>query len=82
MLQREIGTISAVLKFRKALTLIQRRYPFSYSFGLAETREQCIDSAQKVYDRLMMKTPGQHVLDFETIALVALSEDGRSIDQG
>ena len=35
----EISTISAVLKFRKAITFIQKRYPFSYAFGPAETRE-------------------------------------------
>lgn len=78
---REIATISAVLKFRKALTLIQRNYPFSYSFGLADTRENCVNSAQKVFDRLMLKTPGKSALPFETIALVALTDDGKTIDQ-
>lgn len=35
----EIATISAVLKFRKAITFIQKTYPFSYAFGPADTRE-------------------------------------------
>jgi hypothetical protein len=77
----EMATISAVLKFRKAITFIQKRYPFSYAFGPADTREACIDSAQKVYDRLLMQTPNESVLSFETLALCALLEDGKTVDQ-
>lgn len=41
----------------------------------------CVDSSQKVYDRLMMRTPNEKVLQFETLALLALKEDGKTIDQ-
>ena len=80
-LQKEIGTISSVLKFRKALTLIQRRYPFSFAFGLAERREDCIDSAQRVYERLLMHTPDSNVVQFETLALTALNYDGQTLNE-
>jgi len=75
----EIASISAVLRFRKALTFIQQRYPFSFDFGQADTREACIESSQKVYNRLMGDST-EPVLQFETIALVALDDD-QTIDQ-
>ena len=71
-----------MLRFRKALTFIQKRYPFSHAFGPADTRENCVDSSQKVYDRLLLHTPDEPVLQFETLALLALTdEDGETIDQ-
>ena len=32
-------------------------YPFTHFFGIANTRQSCIDSAILVYERLMLKTP-------------------------
>lgn len=76
-----MASISAVLRFRKALTYIEKRYPFSVAFGLADTREACIESAQEVYQRLMMhKKEEEGFLSFETIALLAVDE-GYTIDQ-
>ena len=75
----EIASISAVLRFRKALTFIQQRYPFSFDFGAADTRETCIESSQKVFNRLISGS-SESVLQFETIALMALDDDGL-IDQ-
>jgi hypothetical protein len=68
------ASISAVLNFRKALAFIQKRYPFSFAFGPAYSREACIESSQAVYGRLMLGTPSEAVLPFETIALLALTE--------
>jgi hypothetical protein len=67
------ASISAVLNFRKALAFIQKRYPFSFAFGPAYSREACIESSQAVYGRLMLGTPSASVLPFETIALLALT---------
>jgi small-conductance mechanosensitive channel len=78
--QNERASISAVLHFRKALTFIQKGYPFSFAFGPAYSREACIESAQEVYRRLMMRTPAETVLPFETLALLALT-DTYEIDQ-
>ena len=55
-------------------------FPFSLAFGPAETREACIESAQKVYERLLLRTPDQDRLPFDTIAVVALNRHGE-IDQ-
>lgn len=60
--------------------MMQKQYPFSYAFGPAYSRESCLDSAQNVYTRLLMKTPDEIVLHFNTIALLALRKDG-TIDQ-
>lgn len=59
---------------------MQRKYPFSTAFGPCDTREECVESAQAVYDKLLLRTPGKEVLNFETIALVATSAD-ESVDE-
>jgi hypothetical protein len=46
------------------------------AFGPAETRETCIESAQKVFERLLLRTPDQDRLPFDTIAVVALNRNG------
>lgn len=74
--QNESATTSAVLRFRRALTFLRNEYPFSFAFGPADTRENCIESAQNVYRRLLMRTPGEEVLQFETIAMLAEDESG------
>jgi hypothetical protein len=56
--------------------MMEKQFPFSYAFGPADTREAFIESAQKVYSRLLMRTPDQNVLHFETLALLAMHKDG------
>ncbi|CAB9496802.1 Mechanosensitive ion channel protein [Seminavis robusta] len=73
-------TLAAVLQFRQALTFMKRKYPFLPAFGPADTRENCIESAQKVYDRLILRTPHKADLPFETLALLAKNEKGE-LDQ-
>jgi hypothetical protein len=80
LFQNEIATISAVLRFRKALTFIQHKYPFSHAFGPADNREACIDSAQEVYRRLVTRSHDEQ-LQFETLALIALDDVDGEIDQ-
>lgn len=73
-------SIAEVLRFRKALTFIDDTYPFSYAFGLADTRDSTIRSAQELYLILRDATPLSDVIQFETIAEIALRQDG-SIDE-
>jgi hypothetical protein len=82
LLSKQSGkaSISAVLSFRKALTFTRKRYPFSFLFGPADSREACIESSQAVYDRLMLGTPLETILPFETLALLTLNETSE-IDQ-
>ena len=73
-------SISSVLRFRNALNLIKNDYPFSYTFGPADTREACIESSQEVYRRLLMINPdNKQYLHFDSLAVITL-EDG-VIDQ-
>jgi hypothetical protein len=75
-------SIASVLKFRNALAFINDRYPFSYQFGPAATREDCIESCQDVYQKLLLQPGGMEnqLLRFETLALIATSAEGQ-IDQ-
>lgn len=36
----------------------------------------CVESATKVYERLLLRTPEKDILDFETIAILAKDADG------
>ena len=63
-----------VLLFRRALDFLDNEYPFSSVFGKADTREHCIESAQKVFEKL--RTGRRHVVDFSALKQVAVTEDG------
>lgn len=49
-------------------------YPFSASFGLADTRENCVAAAQAVYERLLLNQnlTEDRYLHFDTIASLAV----------
>jgi hypothetical protein len=49
-------------------------FPFSVSFGLANTRDACIQSSQLVYDDLVI--PGDEALKFETLSVLAKDSEG------
>jgi hypothetical protein len=72
--------ISAVLRFRNALNLIHNDHAFSLAFGSTSTREACIESAQETYGRLLAATPGETNMNFETLGLLAVRDNGE-IDQ-
>ena len=75
-------SVTAVLQFRRALAHMDTDFPFSPSFGVADTRETCIASAQDVFLRLLLKTPeSDGVLPFETMARTAVQRDGE-LDYG
>jgi hypothetical protein len=62
------------------LTLIQNDHAFSYAFGPTRSREECLESSQYTYKRLLLaNTPGQP-LQFETLGLIAVGDNGE-IDQ-
>jgi Mechanosensitive ion channel len=75
-------SIASVLKFRNALACIKNDYPFSFAFGIAATRESCLESSQELYRRLAMYHGDADcsLLRFDTLALIAVRADGE-IDQ-
>ena len=52
------------------------QHPFSLAFGLASTRDQCIGSAQNVYQRLLKLSPGSRILTFDILRVLAMEENG------
>ncbi len=52
-------------------------YPLSTVFGLADSRKSVCHSAEKVYERLLMKTPDAECISFETISMLAVGPDGK-----
>jgi hypothetical protein len=74
------ATVSELLQFRRALEYLHTSFPFSGSFGIADTRESTIESSQKVYTRLLYRSPDPAVLQFDVIAVLGVKKDGR-LDQ-
>jgi hypothetical protein len=73
----ENATIGAIIQFRQSLTYLTTSYPFSGAFGSARTREECIASSEQLYKKLMMKSPKADVLNFDTLAQVAIAPNGK-----
>ena len=73
--EEEEASISAVVNFRAAMSVIQQGYPFSVMFGRARTRVECIDSAQRLFLRLEALDGNQdNLLKFDLLAAVALNK--------
>jgi len=66
--------ITDVLHFRRALEYIDPVYPFSAAFGKAGTREQCVQSAQSMFDKLM--TGRRYAINFRVLCQIAEKRDG------
>lgn len=77
LMQEKKVTLGAVLQFRRALAFTKKKYPFSPAFGPADTRELCVESAQNVYNRLLLRRSDQYEdLNFETLAVLATDSRG------
>ncbi|CAJ1957660.1 unnamed protein product [Cylindrotheca closterium] len=68
------ASIAAVLRFRNALALIHNDYPFSFAFGPASNRNECVESAQNVFKQLLAQ--GETNVEFETIAASLAVREG------
>ncbi len=69
--------MSKILEFREAVDFLGGDKPFSISFGLADTRKNCMESAAKVYKRLLLQNPDHNMLHFDTLSLLARGKDGK-----
>jgi hypothetical protein len=72
-------SIGAILQFKNSLSKLDSAFPFSFAFGNTDTRDNCIESSQNIYLRLLDKSPETY-FHFNTLGLVALQRDG-SLDQ-
>lgn len=69
-------SIHDILQFRKAISFVDGRLPFSRSFGHAGTRDECIKSAEQTFERLMLQCPTKTKLSFNVLSVLATDEDG------
>lgn len=72
--------MATVLQFRRAQEFLSGEYPFSQVFGSVRTRQDCLISSQKLFDRLLVGSTDEH-LKFDVLCLLAKGHDG-SIDRG
>ena len=78
--------LSSIVQFRASLSVLDSSMPYSPAFGVAKSREQVLDCAQNLYNKLLKKqqvlrgAPANEnsgeVLRFHTIALTALKKSG------
>jgi hypothetical protein len=68
-------SIKKILQFRETLNYMDGTHPLSVPFGTAGTRKQCMTSAQRVYTRLLMKTPESPILHFDTVMMLAIDKN-------
>jgi hypothetical protein len=73
----EDAAISAIIQFRTSLSMLNTPYPFGSTFGPAGTRGECIESIEAVYNRLLLHNPREPCLHFNTIATLAVRNDGQ-----
>lgn len=73
------ATVRDLVQFRKAASYMDDKYPFSHAFGLAKTRELCVQSSQEVYDRLMLSASDAPALPFSILSVLAMDEKGEFI---
>jgi hypothetical protein len=71
--------MTSILLIRRALAYIDHDYPFSLAFGPARKREQCIASAQTVYENLL--DPSSGTLTFKTLSALAVDEEDGKTDR-
>lgn len=70
------ASIASIIQFRQSLTYLNESFPFGVAFGPAATRQECVESAEAVYHRLMVCLPTKMYLTFDVLALLAVHDDG------
>ncbi|KAL7463562.1 hypothetical protein ACHAXS_003923, partial [Conticribra weissflogii] len=74
-------SVQDLVQFRKAVSYMDDKYPFSHAFGPAKTRALCVESAQKVYDRLMLSADHDSpTLPFSVFAVLAMDSNGELME--
>jgi len=79
------ATVADLVQFRKAVSTMNDKYPFSRAFGHANTRESCVRSSQEVFDRLMLSAPSDssssaNSLPFSILSVLAMDRNGDFVD--
>jgi hypothetical protein len=74
--QNQDATIRDVLKFRTALRFMHESHLFGGAFGPAGNRNECIESAHKIFYRLNnLSSPKKAALPYRILELAAISDN-------
>jgi hypothetical protein len=75
LLQEHVN-IASIIQFRQSITYLNEEFPFGVAFGPASSRQECVESAEMVYNRLMLCIPSKICLTFDVLALLAVRKEG------
>ena len=78
LIQSLNASLDDVLRFRRALSFMDEKYPFGTVFGPAATRNECISSSQALFEKLVRLGESKSAVDFEILAVIAVDDDGNS----
>jgi small-conductance mechanosensitive channel len=70
------ASIHDILKFRRALTLLNLETPFGDAYGPASNRNESIQSSANVFRRLLRLSPGTTNLSYDVLKVLAEDDDG------
>jgi hypothetical protein len=73
--------IGDIIQFRQSLSYLNSPLPFGVPFGPASTRQECLDSSDTVYSRLLQCIPEKEVVTFDVLAMLALCDSGELDDE-
>jgi hypothetical protein len=73
---KESASILKILEFREALNYLKGPFPLSANFGAAGTRNECMESAIRLFKRLQDKDVISLTIPFKTLAVLALDNKG------
>eukprot|EP00934_Nitzschia_sp_Nitz4_P008165 Nitzschia sp. Nitz4//scaffold56_size114212//30547//37556//NITZ4_003939-RA/size114212-augustus-gene-0.81-mRNA-1//-1//CDS//3329554673//8155//frame0 len=74
--KRDDSTVKDILRFRQALTYMDLEHPFGEAFGPASNRDELIQSAERLYERLLKLDPDAEVLPYSVLMVLAENKDG------
>eukprot|EP00977_Amphora_coffeiformis_P018955 scaffold6807_cov220-Amphora_coffeaeformis.AAC.23 len=72
------ASVKDILKFRRALTFMEEKYPFGEAFGPARSRDDVVASAYSVYQSLMQSSD-DHALSIDVLFLLAEHDDNGTV---
>ena len=74
-------SLKGILNFKQALSFTDLPYPFSTTFGLANSRDNCVQSAKEIYKILRGGSTEADNLTFETLCVIAMDPESTEINE-
>jgi hypothetical protein len=80
-IQQSTPDIGDIIQFRQSLQHLSSRIPFGLCFGPSETRQECVETSEIVYNRLLQSMPGRAVLSFDVLVTLAMRDNHGELDE-